>query len=159
MFLRVLERVRAKIGSLTHKINAEYEADEEPARQLHVCRKKMTMDGHLLFAIDQLARQENKTADEVTNELLIFAIQERHAADTWLALWQGLTHREKQTASLICLGDTNQQIAEKMVISPNTVKTHVKNVLAHFQVNSKAELHDLLRDWDFTDWVDGSLKS
>ena len=159
MLSKLLERLRAKIGSLTHKLNIDSEVDEEPSRQLVAYRKEMMVNGQLLFAIDKLAQQENKTADEVANELLIFAIHERHAADAWLALWQGMSIREKQTASLICLGDTNQQIAEKMSISPNTVKSHVKNVLIHFKVNSKAELRDLLSDWDFTDWVNGSLKS
>ena len=119
----------------------------------------MVVDRDLLLNIDSFAKKENKTADEITNELLLYAIYERHAADTWLALWTRLSVREKQTASLICLGYTNHQIAGKMAISLNTVKTHIKNVLAHFRVNSKAELRELLNDWDFTDWVNNSLKS
>ena len=42
---------------------------------------------------------------------------------------QGLTEREREVLDLIAQGMTNNQIAEKMVISEKTVKTHVSNLL------------------------------
>ena len=40
-----------------------------------------------------------------------------------------------------------------MVISVNTVKTHMRKVLAKFGVHSKAELRVALGSWDFAPWV------
>lgn len=40
-----------------------------------------------------------------------------------------LTTREKEVLQLICLGLNNQQIAEKLFISPMTIKSHRSNLL------------------------------
>ena len=42
---------------------------------------------------------------------------------------QGLTDREQEVLGMIAQGCTNREIAEKMVISAKTVKTHVSNLL------------------------------
>jgi DNA-binding NarL/FixJ family response regulator len=42
---------------------------------------------------------------------------------------QGLTDREREVLEQIAQGLTNREIAEKMVISEKTVKTHVSNLL------------------------------
>jgi DNA-binding CsgD family transcriptional regulator len=54
--------------------------------------------------------------------------------------------------ALTCLGYTNRQIAARLVLSPETVKTHLRNVLRKFDLPTKAELRRALADWDFGDW-------
>jgi NarL family two-component system response regulator LiaR len=50
-----------------------------------------------------------------------------------------LTEREQEVLKLVVQGHSNQQIAEKLVISITTVKAHVSNILSKLQVSSRAE--------------------
>ena len=67
--------------------------------------------------------------------------------------WQQLTPREQQVAALVCLNYTNHQIAARLSISPDTVKLHVHNLLAKFDLHRKADLRVALSDLDFSVWV------
>lgn len=51
-----------------------------------------------------------------------------------------LTRREKEILQLIAEGMTNNEIAEKIFVSPYTVDTHRKNLLSKFEVNNTAML-------------------
>jgi NarL family two-component system response regulator LiaR len=50
-----------------------------------------------------------------------------------------LTPREREVLALMVEGLHNQEIAERLVVSRSTVKTHVSNVLAKLNVGSRAE--------------------
>lgn len=49
-----------------------------------------------------------------------------------------LSSREVEILRLVAIGRSNREIAEELVISVNTVKTHVRNVLAKLGVGSRA---------------------
>ncbi|HHH82688.1 MAG TPA: LuxR family transcriptional regulator, partial [Chloroflexi bacterium] len=55
-----------------------------------------------------------------------------------------LTPRERQVITLAARGQTNRQIAETLVIAPETVKSHLRNALAKLGLHTKAELRLLL---------------
>ena len=48
-----------------------------------------------------------------------------------------LTPREREILRLIAQGQTNAAIAEQLVVSPHTVRTHVQNLLRKLDVHSK----------------------
>jgi NarL family two-component system response regulator LiaR len=50
-----------------------------------------------------------------------------------------LTEREREVLNLVVQGNSNQQIAEALVISLATVKAHISNILSKLQVSSRAE--------------------
>jgi NarL family two-component system response regulator LiaR len=50
-----------------------------------------------------------------------------------------LTEREREVLNLVVQGQSNQQIADAMVISVATVKAHVSSILSKLQVSSRAE--------------------
>ena len=54
--------------------------------------------------------------------------------------WDALTPTEVKVAELVAQGLTNGQIGERMFISLETVKTHVRHVFAKLDVRSRAEL-------------------
>jgi ATP/maltotriose-dependent transcriptional regulator MalT len=57
-----------------------------------------------------------------------------------------LTRREREVLTLIAAGQSNRQMAENLVVSPETVKTHVRHVLGKLGVARKAEIQAILRD-------------
>jgi DNA-binding CsgD family transcriptional regulator len=115
-------------------------------------RLTFDMDQALIQSLKSLAEQEKRAADDVAADLLTFALAQRQAADDNLDRWHSLTPREQQVAALACLNYTNRQIAAQLVISPETVKTHMRNTLRKFDLHSKAELRQILADWDFSVW-------
>jgi NarL family two-component system response regulator LiaR len=50
-----------------------------------------------------------------------------------------LTEREWEVMNLVVQGNSNQQIADAMVISIATVKAHISSILSKLQVSSRAE--------------------
>ncbi len=56
----------------------------------------------------------------------------------------GLTNRECQMIEYITNGMSNQDIAEKMFISANTVKIHISSIFRKAGVKSRVELIDKL---------------
>ena len=51
-----------------------------------------------------------------------------------------LTSREREVITLIALGDETAQIAEKLHISPDTVRTHVRNAMSKLGARTRAQL-------------------
>ena len=56
------------------------------------------------------------------------------------ALFTELTERELDVLRLIAKGMTNSQIAEKLVISENTVKGHVSNILSKLHLADRTQV-------------------
>jgi DNA-binding NarL/FixJ family response regulator len=50
-----------------------------------------------------------------------------------------LTDREHEVLELIARGLSNQQISDRLVLSPKTVRNHVSNVFGKLQVRDRAE--------------------
>jgi DNA-binding NarL/FixJ family response regulator len=50
-----------------------------------------------------------------------------------------LTGREKEVLSLVAQGASDQEIAEELVISVHTVKSHMRNILAKLQLGHRHE--------------------
>lgn len=117
----------------------------------------MRPDSHIGRALREMASRELRFEDEIAADLLTNAIARRQAADENLLLWKELTPREQEVSALTCLELTNVEIARRLEISPETVKTHIRNVLAKFNLRSKSELRRILEDWDFNFWVEKNV--
>jgi DNA-binding NarL/FixJ family response regulator len=103
--------------------------------------------------LKQLAAGSGGKPHEIAQDLLKTALIDQQVAQTHLAHWRALTDRQQQVAALACLNFTNRQIAARLNISPQTVKSHMRNLLLRFDLHSKAELRQVLADWDFSEWV------
>jgi DNA-binding CsgD family transcriptional regulator len=56
----------------------------------------------------------------------------------------GVTKRERQIVQKICLGKTNQQIANELFISLQTVKDHTHRIYSKIGINSRMQLVQLM---------------
>lgn len=50
-----------------------------------------------------------------------------------------LTERELEVLSLVTKGASDREVAEKLTVSLNTVKTHIRNILSKLRVNSRRD--------------------
>ncbi len=71
--------------------------------------------------------------------LLAQVAREREAQRGAQALLDDLTEREREILQLLAEGMRNDGIAKKLFISPQTVQTHVRNILGKLRVHSKLE--------------------
>ena len=62
-----------------------------------------------------------------------------HAATQPPAPGHDLTERERAVLALMVEGLNNTEIAERLVVSPSTIKSHVSNILSKLGVTSRTE--------------------
>ena len=62
--------------------------------------------------------------------------------------WDSLTDAERTVVNLIAQGATNRDVATQLHLSLHTVKTHVHNAFAKLDINSRAQLTQLLHGSD-----------
>lgn len=62
-----------------------------------------------------------------------------HAISSGLDAHAGLTRREQDVLALIVEGLTNAEIAERLVVSLSTVKTHVSSIIAKLGASTRTE--------------------
>jgi DNA-binding CsgD family transcriptional regulator len=84
------------------------------------------------------------------DELAYFNIQKKNSDGVYEIMVQGtddqkklefnLTPREMQIISMVSQGNTNQEIADKIFVSLNTVKTHRKNIMKKTKCKGTADL-------------------
>ena len=102
---------------------------------------------------DHLSQHEGRPEDELIQNLLAAGLTHYYESEELWKKWESLSPREQEVAALVCLGYTNKQVAERLVISPETVKSHLRNALIKFDLSTRSELRMALQDWDFDAWA------
>ena len=78
---------------------------------------------------------EKQTFDRATFRR---AVDESRALHPTLNQLNSLTEREREVLDLLAQGLTNKEIAEKLFITPNTVKRHLKAVFEKLDVHTRS---------------------
>jgi RNA polymerase sigma factor (sigma-70 family) len=103
-----------------------------------------TVDHHrMVEGIRAIARGEMllspTAADRVVQRLARTRREKEREADAL----QALTPREREVFRLVAQGCTNAEIAERLVLSETTVKTHVRNIRNKLDLAGKGEMRVL----------------
>ena len=95
----------------------------------------------LIRAVHVIARGEALLAPSVTRRLIEeFALRHRSGARVVPARVAELTEREREVLLHIARGLNNDEIAEQLVISPATAKTHVSRIMSKLEARDRAQL-------------------
>ncbi|MEV2239372.1 response regulator transcription factor [Micromonospora sp. NPDC049891] len=93
----------------------------------------------LVHAVRVAARGDALLAPSITRKLIDTYVTEPLRTETGARLKE-LTNRERETVVLLAQGLSNDQIAERLVISPLTAKTHINRAMTKLQVRDRAQL-------------------
>ncbi len=90
-------------------------------------------------ALDAIGRGEGVIPARLAGNLLTeFRSRSRQAAKT--ASSDSLSPREHEVLDLVSQGLTNKEVAERLYISENTVKYHMKNILDKLHLQNRAQV-------------------
>ncbi|TQM32934.1 response regulator [Nocardia bhagyanarayanae] len=94
-----------------------------------------------LHSIRVAARGDALLAPSITRRLINRFVTQPLATGTGLATGlEELTNREREAVALVAQGLSNDQVADHMVISPLTAKTHINRAMTKLQVRDRAQL-------------------
>lgn len=101
---------------------------------------KRAADEELLAAIREVQAGGAFVRPAIARSLAADYLERVEAGEEERDTYEKLTPREKEVLGLIARGNTNQQIAEELVISVRTVETHRAHIMDKLGFKNRAEL-------------------
>ncbi|HKN55178.1 MAG TPA: response regulator transcription factor [Amycolatopsis sp.] len=92
-----------------------------------------------LHAVRVAARGDALLAPSITRKLINRFVTQPLATGTGTALAE-LTNREREAVALVAHGLSNDQVADRMVITPLTAKTHINRAMTKLHAHDRAQL-------------------
>jgi DNA-binding NarL/FixJ family response regulator len=93
----------------------------------------------LISAIRAVNRGETLVPPRMLGPLLTSLLRRRREQDHAHSRIAQLTRREREVLALLAEGADNEGIARALVISPQTARTHIQNILGKLSVHSRLE--------------------
>ncbi len=109
-------------------------------------------DEEVVTLVRKIAEEQGRSEEEVVTDITKAGWDQIQKKSGLEESWGALTRRERQVVALVCQGYRNYQIAETLVIAPETVKSHLQNIFYKFNLRSRGELRQALKDWDLAEW-------
>ena len=104
------------------------------------CLPRLAAAQRLVEAVRALARHEAALDSAVTSQLVRHLTGDlTQTADLGRPL-DRLTERQRDVAELVAQGLSNEEIAERLFLSPATIKSHLTAVMRRLEVRSRTQL-------------------
>ncbi|MDD3529492.1 MAG: response regulator [Gallionellaceae bacterium] len=137
--INLMQELKADGFTLPMLILTVSEAEEDLARALRsgangYLLKSMEPD-EVIDAIERAVKGETVVAPAMTAKL-VSLLDAKNAAESVL---NSLTQREREILSHLARGESNKAIARQLDISYDTVKLHVRHILAKLNLSSRVE--------------------
>ena len=126
--------------------------EEGSAGRAYLLKERVSDPEQLVGAIREVARG-GSVIDPKVVETLVAAlgalvperepgatVEQRSAASSRSGLAEPLTERELEVLRLVADGDSNQDIARKLVVSLATVKTHINHIFGKLDAESRVQV-------------------
>jgi DNA-binding CsgD family transcriptional regulator len=95
--------------------------------------------GRAIIPLLELAVKKDREREMAETALEAFGMQSKPRGMALPNSAASLTAREVEVLQLLMEGASNQEIAERLVITPRTAKAHVSHILDKLQVSSRSE--------------------
>jgi DNA-binding NarL/FixJ family response regulator len=93
----------------------------------------------LVDAVKRVDAGETLIPSEMLGGLLARLVNRRQLQRNAVRMMVRLTRREKEVLGLLAAGADNQAIGRALVMSPQTARTHIQNILGKLEVHSRLE--------------------
>jgi DNA-binding NarL/FixJ family response regulator len=137
-----IRRIKAELPEVRILVLTTYDDDEKIFEGLKAGAEgyllKDVPTGQLAEAVRTVSRGESLLEPVVAAKLL-GQFRELAQRDTAAEDINALTERELEVLQLLAEGETNKGIAERLVITEKTVKTHVTHIYNKLGANNRAE--------------------
>jgi len=94
----------------------------------------------LIKAIEVATRGDAVLSPRLTRRLISELVSRPEPSRPSGTLLAGLTAREREVVSLVAMGLSNDEIAEQLVVSSATARTHVSRAMVKLQARNRAQL-------------------
>jgi two-component system, NarL family, response regulator DevR len=102
----------------------------------------VTLQGHLsdlVATVRSVAAGRVVLPSDLRSEAVEIMVERRRRSGDALTRYARLSPRERTILALLARGRDYQQIAEQLVISPHTARTHIQRLLGKLEIHSRPE--------------------
>ena len=153
--IRATEQIRSRVPDCRVIVFSAQEDEQILVRALEAGASgylsKSAPMGELIHATRAVHRGEALVPPAMLSGLLRRLIFHREARDDALRRMAVLTRREREVLALLARGADNDDMAQRLVISPDTARTHIQNVLGKLGVHSRLEAAAFVTQNDILD--------
>jgi LuxR family transcriptional regulator, maltose regulon positive regulatory protein len=155
-------RIGLTIETLALRALAQWSGDEqaEAMESIERALRQAEPEGYVRLFVDlglpmgrllQDAHLRGVMPDYIGRLLAAFDLEAAVESSADSAIPEPLTRREQEVLNLLAAGLTNREVAEKLVVSPETVKKHTGNIYGKLGVGHRTEAVAKARSLDILD--------